>query len=93
MVTGGQTITALSKEECYFKNKRKNKRPVYTQTPFCCMLLMEMQMDFYQSSVINQTHKVSHTTPYVLVANALSNSDPINYITLICQEKIYHRDM
>jgi hypothetical protein len=42
MVIDGQIIMALNNEECYntmyFKNKRKNKSPMYTQTPFCCVL-------------------------------------------------------
>jgi L-rhamnose mutarotase len=54
---------------------------------------MEMQMVFYQNSVINETYEVSHTTTYVLVANALSNSDINNYLILIYQEKMSDRDM
>jgi hypothetical protein len=75
MVTDGQIIIALNNEECYntiyFKNKRKNK--IDHRTPglhFAACYIMEIQMVFYQSSVIN-----SDITNYLILIYQEKMSD------------------
>lgn len=78
---------------CTSRTKEKIKVQCTPRLHFAACYIMEMQMVFYQNSVINETYEVSHTTTYVLVANALSNSDINNYLILIYQEKMSDRDM